>query len=138
MKSVTQKRILNFIIIVTMFISGMCFEYVEADSFFVYTANEIHSQTEVLTSAKETPVSQTICTNEIIGRQRIECREVQNRRNGDKSVVRGGIALSSLEVLPKAPIVTKSKMMKAADHEPSGKEVIIAYIHHQDGEKDFF
>ena len=119
-----------------MFISGMCFEHVEADSLFVYAALEYENHTTVLTSAKEMPPLQTICINEIAGTQRIECQEVQSRGNQNRSAVRAGTALSFLEVLPQNPILTRAMMIGAADNERSGREVIIAYIHHQDGEKD--
>lgn len=136
MKSATAKRILNFIIIAAILISGMCFEHVEADSLFVHAVNENHEV--VLTSAKDIPVQQTICTNEMSGTQRLECSEVQLRRSNQKSAVRTGTALSSLEILPKNPILYKAMVMETVDNQPSGKEVIIAYIHHQDGAKGSF
>lgn len=138
MKSATVRKVMNLILVAVMLLSGMCFEYVEADSLFAHSVNENHSYTTVLTSAKEMPTSQTICTNEIAGSTRIECGEVQARKDSHKSVIRTGTALSFLEALPKTPILTKSVMMESVDNQPSGKEVIIAYIHHQDGEKGSF
>lgn len=135
MKSVA-KRILNFIIIMMMLVSGTCFDHVEADSLFVHVATKSENHITVLTSVNEMPPFQTICTNEIAGTQRIQCHEVQSRRSNEKSVVRTGEGLSFLEFLPENPTLSETRMMEAMDNEPSGKEVIIAYIHHQDGEKD--
>lgn len=129
-----MRRIINFIIVAAMLMAGMCFEHVEADSLFVHSAvKEIH--TEVLTSAKDMPPLQTLCTNEMITSQRIECQEVQVRRSNPKSAVRTGINLSSMDVLPNVPLLNSTRMMEAIDHEPIGRRVIVAYIHHQDGEK---
>lgn len=134
MNSALARRILNFILVAAMLISGMCYEHVEADSLFVvHAVNE--KDTIILTSAKDIPAQQTICTNEITGVLRIECNEVQSGENSRKTAVRTGEALIGTESLFAAPLLCKSVITEKADKCPSGREVIIAYIHHQDGAK---
>ena len=137
MKTAVARNTLNFIIVAVMLLSGMCFEHVEADSLFVHAVNETHNQTVVLTSAKEMPASQTICTNEMLGRQHMECQchVVQSRKTNYRSAVRTGEALSLPEFLPKVPLLSKRMMIEVEDYKPCGRKVILAYIHHQDGAK---
>lgn len=129
------KRIQSFLLIITLVLSGMCFEHVEADSFFVYTVCENNFASEVLTSAKSVPERQTICTNEIAGTIRMVCGQATIRRGNNKSADRTEILLSFREILPKTPVLTKAVVMDGNDEVPDGRKLIIAYIHNKDGQK---
>lgn len=136
MKATAKTKIISFILAVVMLMSGMCFGIMEADSMFLYPVNE--NAVKVLTSAKEMPTSEQVCTNEMLGKERLQSREISLRKNDNRSAVRAGMVLSSLEIPPIAPLFKKEAMMSREADSSCGEKTIIAYIHHQDGEKGSF
>lgn len=133
MKSRKQHKSLCFILILSMLFLGMCFEEVEADSFFAY---QLAAQSDsVLRSNLNTSFSKQVYTEEALGRPVGSIVQVSARRNHSKTGNETDISLSTAEHLLRTIPVTSTFVSSYYGALPQTSSMIVDYIHQKDGKK---
>lgn len=137
MQVAKMKSWLNYFLIVILFFSGMCFDTVKVDS---YSRTSNHSPVSTLQLVEGQLELPDFCTSEQLGASTLKgAVEVLSRNVLNQKIrlrPRIGAFFSILEILPE-----NFHFYKANDATGLGstivrlETVIIAYIHHQDGEK---
>lgn len=126
------KKWIGLLLAVAMILAGVCLEKGRADSAFLYIdSSALKSHMYYI----ENMVSDNdSCTAEQLG-----VKSVQGIVSGQKSVennIRAIWCLLFLAILPQIPTQVKRENVRAPERALlSGQQVIICYIHKQDGEK---
>lgn len=131
---ITLKKYICSITALLLIIFGMCLTYFRTDSLFAYP--EFSTANAVITSNDEVSDEQVLCTNELLGLQRMEriiCRI---------STFRGRIHVQAQWLFCHSSLFStfSTTPMQAVStdcqcHQIPSRTAIISYIHHQDGSK---
>lgn len=127
------RKCIYFLLILTVFISGMCFEKIQADSFLKCEQSEVNDWVPAL-SARETS-SQTICTEEMLVGSNVLSPVSLTRRIGVRTLFRTILSLAFIEYLVRRSLLFSKAIIEKISFIVHSYSVIIHYIHQQDGAK---
>lgn len=135
MKLTVQKKGICFFIILTMIVSGMCFEFIRTDACFLYsnTANE----STLFYTGKSLGTEQQAFLDLQLDRTEV-CR-VSGREDDWREVrVRnaGGSACMMTALMAEDQLSACREAVHYIVPKNLASTAIIAYVHHQDGSKD--
>ena len=136
MRAVKRRKRICLILTAMMMMFGMCFEKVNADSFFAL-GEDGDSAASICASlgiqSREDP-----CTERLLGHraaeQIVECGKLQDREETEESELESLFSCgSSISVNNSRRFVIANERAANAD---CGRDALIWYIHHQDGGKN--
>lgn len=133
MKRQKTGSILCFITIFVLFVSGMCFENPETDSFF--ECNIYTSDSSAIRLPDHTVNSTTFCTQEMLGQSGFICSLYQIRRIDSKIQMCTPLQAACRESLPPLPVVSYFSVEGILRNEVFSQTAIIHFIQQQDGKK---
>ncbi len=126
MKKMTlSSRVICILLVVFLSLSGMCSDVIKADSSFGSPVLQ-HSM-DVLQCADQASIVTDTCTNELLGSQ--------VHKLSSNMVIRSHVALSRIEVRPALLEFHYHIIIHLVYEITYFRDVILSYIHHQDGEK---
>ncbi len=139
-----QKRylcwLLALIMLQSIVLSGMCFEYKQTDSYFSYYSSSNQNQTnpvikDILSSLIET--SAEICTNEMLGQKEFCTAMRQIRLLRSRFLMRlQEIDVPNMLQNLSHSLIWNINIIRNIEYQDSGKgRIIISYIQWQDGKK---
>lgn len=127
------KKILYYILIITIFLTGMCLRDKQADSCFLY-----EDSTETVPHIfyiEKLIMNEDSCTAEQLGLFNPEGIISQMKPVMEKGCIRAALVLPPLAILPENPIYLPEMTETGQKILSESRNVIIGYIHHQDGSK---
>lgn len=137
-----NKKRISIFLAVMLLLSGMYFELVKADSSFVYTSFDETAGAEGFSGMAPLRISQTplvwqeLCTEELLGNFGQESI-LSSIRNSSRETVYGEMTLPHQNSFLSEYFT--SELHNAGRHVPCERytvQVIVSYIHHQDGQKE--
>lgn len=131
MKLIVQKKCICFLFILTMIVSGMCFEVINADACFSYS--KALNESSQSYSQKDNVVRQPAFIDE-----QIESNEICNTsvRNGSRRVRSiGGNAFEHPALSAEGCLHFYHQAVRYIVPKNMAGTVIVTYVHHQDGSK---
>ncbi len=134
MRMEKQKKSICFLLLICMLFLGMCFENVQADSFFLTKTTA--QATSTIRSAGHSTLTNLVYHEEAIAKQ--DCATDINqvvRRCLNRTLRGTALNLIFVDILPQiSPIILTSADCELTE-ESSSCTVIVNYIHHKDGKK---
>lgn len=129
-----EKRWICKFIVLSILISGMCFENVKADSIFVYTTDS--SSDSYLCSSEDTILAQEVCTTEMLGvRTASSMQQLANRVTNNKRELRFLLVFMCVVAVLQlfSNFYTTVDILQFSKRQ--SKTVVLNYIHNMDGKK---
>lgn len=129
-----KKQWLSMLLIIIFMITGMCFEFPEADSYFACTEQTRQEMWQQLNGGF---LTQDICTEDLLGIHTKENRLYPEIKGGVRQNARMRLLLSLVpNYIESAAYMAEVAAEKLASDVISRSVAIVCYIHSQDGEKD--
>lgn len=129
-----KRKLFCVILAAAMFITGMCFAGEEADAWFAYQENSDCTSTNIISATL--PQSTQNDAEEISGVRMAMDRVTATGKALERNPVRIGLILLFLAFLLENTHYLMEIRRLFAKNSTNSKDVIIRYIHRQDGLKD--
>ena len=123
-----------FMLVLSVFLCGMCVEKVYADSSFCLSASERAQM--YLSQLEYDEVQENLAQAEILAQQTDIIPIRNSRREGLKLILRILMNLMLVGILPQVLLLSLEIMEKSASSHNHSHDFIICFIHQKDGEKD--
>lgn len=130
--SKTQKLFLNFFIILTLFLCGVCFHSTEADSFLSY---ETERKTTPVFNQIQMSNTSDICTAEMLGQHNDSHTLSFTKRLSNKTLIKYFFLFTYTVSFSEFFSYFTFRYATVLFQELSSHKTIISYIHNKDGKK---
>lgn len=133
MRKVRNQKWIYLLLVITVMISGICLEKIQADAYF--SCNHTRTIVKLDGILRDVPAcrTETLSQREVLSSLRTAKRET--RHNQIKTGFQTGFCVSYAEILPQNIQLNQAAGIDRSDCEGSSSAVILSYIHKQDGEK---